>query len=506
MADFPAQESSGATLLRDVDRRLFWLNWVANSVGAIVVFTAIAFLTPIFLDPEELADHAFFAPLAAAYCLVAGAWCTKHARRHFGGTLAWIVEGRAPDEREHRMALNLALHGVKVDVLAWLVGGLLFSVLTGVLESWGFAAVVGATIWLGGETTCALLYLASERILRPVTARALAVRQPPASVAPGVRDRLLFVWSLGTGVPLIGVLVVGIVGLTKSGVDTEYVAAAGLFLGLVAVAAGLVATLFAARAIADPVTSVQAGLERVKSGDLDAQVPVDDGSEVGLLQAGFNRMAEGLREREQIRDLFGRQVGHDVARAALKNGTKLGGEEREVGVLFVDLVGSSSMALAMPPAEVVRLLNLFFRVVVETMEAEGGTVNKFEGDGALCVFGAPVASEDPAADALRAARKLAGRLAREVPQIDFGIGVSAGRAVAGNVGAEQRFEYTIIGDPVNEAARLSDLAKQRSGRVLSSEAALRRAGEEESSAWSLGESTFLAGRAERTGLALPRGH
>jgi adenylate cyclase len=78
--------------------------------------------------------------------------------------------------------------------------------------------------------------------------------------------------------------------------------------------------------------------------------------------------------------------------------------------------------------------------------------------------------------------------------------------VAGNVGAEQRFEYTIIGDPVNEAARLSDLAKQRSGRVLSSEAALRRAGEEESSAWSLGESTFLAGRAERTGLALPRGH
>jgi adenylate cyclase len=505
VADSPAKESSGAALLRDVDRRLFWLNWVANSAGALVVFTAIAFLTPIFLDAEELAEHAFFAPLVAAYCLVAGVWCTRHNRRHFGGTLAWIVEERPPDEREHRMALKLALTGVKVDALAWLVGGVLFSVLAGVLESWGFAAVVGATIWLGGETTFALIYLASERILRPVTARALAARLPSASIAPGVRDRLLFVWALGTGVPLLGVLVVGVVGLTKSGVETEYLAAAGVFLGSVACGAGLLATLFAARAIADPVTSVQAGLDRVKSGDLDAQVPVDDGSEVGLLQAGFNRMAEGLRERELIRDLFGRQVGQDVARAALKNGTKLGGEEREVGVLFVDLVGSSSMALAMPPAEVVRILNLFFRVVVETVEAEGALVNKFEGDGALCVFGAPVASEDPAGDALRAARQLSDRLAREVPQIDFGIGVSAGRAVAGNVGAEQRFEYTVIGDPVNEAARLSELAKQRDERVLSSEAALRRAGEKESSVWSLGESTFLAGRAERTALALPRG-
>jgi adenylate cyclase len=364
--------------------------------------------------------------------------------------------------------------------------------------------VVGATIWLGGETTCALVYLVSERILRPVTARALAAGPPSRPLAPGIRDRLLFVWALGTGVPLLGVLTVGIVGLTKSGVDTGYVAAAGLFLGVVALAAGLLATLFAARAIADPVISVRSALERVESGDLDAHVPVDDGSEVGLLQAGFNRMAEGLREREQIRDLFGRQVGRDVARAALRNGTRLGGEEREIGVLFVDLVGSTSMALAMPPTEVVRLLNLFFRVVVETVEAEGGLVNKFEGDAALCVFGAPVASEDPAGDALRAARDLASRLPAEVPEIDFGIGVSAGRAVAGNVGAEERFEYTVIGDPVNEAARLSDLAKQRSERVLSSEAALRRAGSEESTAWSLGESTVLPGRDERTGLALPR--
>jgi adenylate cyclase len=365
--------------------------------------------------------------------------------------------------------------------------------------------VVAATIWLGGETMCALIYLASERILRPVTARALAVRPTDETVAPGVRGRLTMAWALGTGVPLLGVLVVATVGLTKSGVGTEYVAAAVVFLGALATFAGLLATLFAAKAIADPLTSVREGLEKIEEGDLEVRVPVDDGSEVGLLQAGFNRMAEGLCERERIRDMFGRQVGEEVARAALLEGTRLGGEEREVGALFVDLVGSTSMAMAMPPTEVVRLLNRFFRVVVEVVEAEGGLVSKFEGDAALCVFGAPVPREDPAGDALRAARALAERLSRDVPETDFGIGISAGIAVAGNVGAEHRFEYTVIGDPVNEAARLSELAKQRPERVLASEVALTRATDSESDSWSVTDSTVLRGRSVATSVAHPRG-
>jgi adenylate cyclase len=364
--------------------------------------------------------------------------------------------------------------------------------------------VAGSTVWLGGETTCALLYLVFERVLRPLTARALAARPAAAAVAPGVRLRLVTAWLLGTGVPLLGVLVVGAVGITKPDVDPEYVGAAVVFLGAVASVVGLLATLFAAKAIGDPLTAVRQGVERIERGDLDVEVPVDDSSEVGLLQAGVNRMAEGLRERARIRDLFGRQVGEHVARTALREGIRLGGEERYVGALFVDLVGSTSMALAMPPTEVVRLLNRFFRVVIEKCEAEGGFVNKFEGDAALCVFGAPVPREDPAADALCAARELAARLSRDVPEVDFGIGISAGIAVAGNVGAEHRFEYTVIGDPVNEAARLSELAKQRPERVLASEAALTEAGESESDRWRVTDSAVLRGRAVATGVAHPR--
>jgi adenylate cyclase len=485
-------------------RRLRLVGWAAGLIGAVVVFIAIGFLIPIFSDAGErdhLGQEAL--PLVAATVLVGGAVITFLFARDLRAALAWIREGRAPDEREHHLTLQLATRSTFLNMGAWAIGAVFMGAMSA-HHGLGFAAVVVSAIWLGGETCSALLYLLNERVLRPITALALAAREPQRSVAPGIRNRLLFAWSLGTGVPILGVLVVGTVGVTKSGVETEYVAGASLFLGSVAVVVGLFATLISARAIADPVISVRRALDRVADGDFGAQVPIDDSSEVGLLQAGFNRMAEGLRERERIRDLFGRQVGKEVAHAALRDGTRLGGEEREIGALFVDLTGSTSMALAMPPAEVVRLLNRFFRVVIEVTEEGGGLVNKFEGDAALCIFGAPVASDDPAGEALAVARRLCERLESEVPEIDFGIGVSAGSAVAGNVGAEHRFEYTVIGDPVNEAARLCDLAKEREERLVASGAAVDRASGDEPAVWERTERTILRGRIDATELASPR--
>ena len=505
MAEEPeAGAQSPEQLLGEIERRLAQMGWIASGVGTVVLFITVGFLIPVFLDPDERTELALLnAPLTLAAVAIGVPLTTRYIRRRRERVLRWLREGRAPDEEEHRLSLTLAAQAAWVTAAAWWISALLLAVFNGFAHSLGFAAVVGATIVVGGETTAALTYLFAERILRPVTARVLAARLPRDAVAPGVRGRLAIAWGLGTGAPLAGVLVIGIVGATKSDVATEYVSAAVIFLSVISLAVGLLATLIAGRSIADPVIAVRAGLDRIEAGDLGVSVEVDDGSEVGLLQAGFNRMTEGLRERERIRDLFGRQVGHDVARVALQERTKLGGEEREIGALFVDLTGSTSMALAMPPTAVVRLLNRFFRVVVDVVEAEGGLVNKFEGDAALCVFGAPIASEDPAGSALAAARKLDRRLREEVPELDFGIGVSAGVAVAGNVGAEQRFEYTVIGDPVNEAARLSELAKQRPTGVLASRAALARATRAEAASWSCEEEVSLRGRDKPTGLAEP---
>ncbi|MFL5823933.1 MAG: adenylate/guanylate cyclase domain-containing protein [Solirubrobacteraceae bacterium] len=492
-------------LARQVHIRLKLIGIFGSVVGALVTFLAVGFLFLAVGGTQALNVKSGWvnAPVIALFLLASAVVFIPIRRRHIGEALGWLAERRPPDEREHELTLGLAAYSVKLDAIGWSLAAVTFAVFNGLAFSWGLGAVVAATIWFGGETTCALSYLLYERALRPVMALALASRPPTAMVAPGVRLRLAMAWLLGTGVPLIGVLVLGVIGAAGWTHNSKYVGAAVLFLAIVATCTGFLATMLAARAIADPLTGVRRGVERIAMGDLDVHVEVDDGSEVGQLQAGFNRMADGLRERERIRDLFGRQVGQDVAKAALSEGIRLGGEEREIAALFVDVVGSTSLALAVPPSEVVRLLNRFFRIVVEAVEAEGGLVNKFEGDAALCVFGAPVAREDATGDSLRTARNLAGRLSRELPEIDFGIGVSAGVAVAGNVGAEHRFEYTVIGDPVNEACRLAELAKERPERVLSSSAALDRASETESGAWAVTESAVLRGRLAPTELAHP---
>ncbi len=495
--------TEGPQLARGVARRLNLLGWVVCGSGTLVVFLAIGFVIPVFLgsDQRDLLARENL-PVVGAFYLSFGVLMTWLLKRRLALAFAWLREEREPTEEEHRATLRLPAHTAILTGGAWILGGVTMGALN-LDHSLGFAAVVSIAIWAGGDVTAAIVFVTTERLLRPVTALALAARPLDRASGPGIRVRLLYGWSLGTFVPLIGVLVVSVVAIAKPEVETEYLAGASIFLALVALFVSLLATTVSARAVADPLTSVRRAIDRVGRGELEAEVAIDDASEIGMLQAGFNRMAEGLRERERIRDIFGRQVGHEVARAALRDGTRLGGEEREIGAVFVDLTGSTAMSLALPPTEVVRLLNRFFRVVVDIVEDENGLVNKFEGDAALCLFGAPVAVEDPAGSALRAGRRIAERLEREVPDIGFGVGVSAGRAVAGNVGAEHRFEYTVIGDPVNEAARLSDLARDREVAVVASDAALDRAAPAEKAKWTLEERVVLRGRLDATGLASP---
>jgi adenylate cyclase len=267
----------------------------------------------------------------------------------------------------------------------------------------------------------------------------------------------------------------------------------------------LLVTYVTARSVADPLEELKDTIARVGNGELDVSVRVDDGGEVGMLQAGVNQMVAGLRERRRLEDLFGRHVGTDVARLALEQGSGLVSEQREATVMFVDLIGSTALADVMPPQHVVETLNAFFNAVAEAVAAEGGWVNKFEGDGALCVFGTPSAQPDHAARALHAARDVRERLAdcaAAHPGIDAGIGISSGTVVAGNVGTEYRYEYTVIGGPVNEAARLTDLAKGRPSRVVASGEAVRRAGSEAASWVALG-TVALRGRSTPTAIYEP---
>ena len=151
------------------------------------------------------------------------------------------------------------------------------------------------------------------------------------------------------------------------------------------------------------------------------------------------------------------------------------------------------------PEHVIALLNGFFDLMVETVTLEGGIVNKFKSNGAVCVFGAPVAHEDHAGNALRAARALRaaiGELGAE-HGVRTAIAISSGEVVAGNVGSSDRYEYTVIGDPVNEAARLVDAAAGHPSRVLASAASISSAGKEAQN-WIASRKLPLRGRRKPT--------
>ena len=499
--------AAGSELWRTNIRRLTRVAVIANGVGGLLVFLLLTFLFPFAPGgaQDNIPLNAAVGAVYLAVTLVAG---SRFGLRAGAPVKRWLESGRPPTAEERRLALGQPFRFAAVSGFFWAIGAILFTLLNIPDSGWA-ALVVGGAILLGGETTCAIGYLLAERIARPVTALALAGGAPPPDRCgrfPGVAGRLTTAWSLGTGVPLLGISVIAVASLFDEGSDPSLVAAAILFLAAIGMGVGLLAISMAARSVAEPLAAVRRAIAQIEEGQLDVVVPVDDGSEVGLLEAGFNRMTAGLRDRERLRDLFGRHVGEEVARAALENDgeIELGGEVREIAVLFVDMIGSTQLALRRSPSEVVSLLNTFFCLVVEVVEDHRGWVNKFEGDAALCVFGAPTPSATPAGDALRAARSLRERIERELAGADASIGVSAGPAVAGNVGARERYEYTVIGDAVNEASRLCELAKQRPGRLLASDAVLERAARDEVKRWEVRERVVLRGRDRPTGVAEPR--
>ena len=484
-------------LERRVGRRLVACGVLANLTGALVVFVFSSNLLAGPIEPEggdrlQRVNTLAFVAYLSLMLVVGRAVGNRQTHRLW----EWLRREQPADAEVRALVLALPLRLALGDAVAWtgalVVFGLINASFTAV-----FGLRVASTIALGAVTTVPLGYLLRERVLRPVVTLVHVDAPTPPPILLGITRRMVLAWAIGSAVPLLGI---GLGMLDLVGQDPLSPQAV-LFLVAVGLVVGLVATTTAARAVADPVQSVAAALRDVGAGRLDTSVPVYDASEIGRLQTGFNAMAEGLRERARLQDLFGRQVGTDVARLALERGVRLGGERREVAVLFVDVIGSTTLAVTHDPEDVVQQLNAFFSVVVDAVADRGGWVNKFEGDAALCVFGAPVDREDAGACALAAARALARGL--ESLELQAAIGVCAGPVVAGNVGTESRFEYTVIGDPVNTAARLAELARSSPGRVLADGAVVAAAGAE-AAHWECGEQVVLRGRSTPTCLARPR--
>jgi adenylate cyclase len=471
---------------------------LANLVG---VASVAILLLGVTGGPGGSAARTTVVLTAAGYLAVALPVGVLVGRRRQRSFHRWAGSERDPTREEAGSTLRLPVDIGLVALGIWLVGAALVGIVAAVVfpDAW-IGLRVGVAAALSGLVTAGVTYLLVARAARAITARALTAHPPTGALALGVSPRLVLGWALTSGVPLLGVILLFLDPSEPGGPGI----AAVVFLVVVALLVGGLVTLLTARAVGRPLRELRHAVQQVGGGDYDARVTVDDAGEIGLLQEGVNRMAAGLAERERLRDLFGRHVGSSVAQRVLADGVSLGGELRTAATLFVDIAGSTSLVRRTGPEEMVGLLNRFFGHVVEATEAEGGLVNKFEGDAVLCVFGAPAEHADPAGAALRAARRICDAV-RAAGEVDVGVGISCGRVWAGQVGAASRLEYTVIGDPVNEAARLTELAKEHPCRAVASEPTVQAAGPEERAHWVRDAEVGLRGRDEATVTWVRRG-
>jgi adenylate cyclase len=348
-----------------VRRRITLGVLVANFGAAVLLLVLLVFLVP--QPDDETGEAVAWFVVVTATSLPGGAllgrWLFRPVER-------WLAADRPPTPAEEARAVG----GPRLVAL------LTFGFWAAAAASVGAAEALdggpamggvrdGLAILAGGLMSTALIYLLVEQQTRPLVRAVLAGRAPHRQRSLGLRPRLLLAWVLGSGVPFAAILVGE---LSVGEADSRISADAAVFLTGLGLLSGAATTIAAVRSVADPIAGVRRALGVVQRGDLGVAVPVDDAGEIGQLQAGVNEMVTGLRERQRLADLFGRHVGPDVARRAVEDGVRLGGERRDATALFVDLRDSTALAARATPEEVVATLNRFFAEVVRGVSAEGG--------------------------------------------------------------------------------------------------------------------------------------
>ena len=480
---------------RGTGRVTFLVNAAGNFLGAAVAFLYFRLVDQHAATLPRVSLHEVVHPLLVFAALIAlGHWLNNR----WVAPINRATQGHPLSEREaalvRRRALLFPYVLAGVSFAGWVVAGLVWGfgmpLMMGrdVSLSDGVRIVFGITV-LAGSVTTAFVFFVSERIWR--TRLLLLFPEGDLSAVPrvprlAVRVRLLAIFLLTAVVPLA---VLGIVAYARGLdlLDADPATARGIVSGLrttvlffvavgVVVAVGL--ALFAANSVATPLKDVETAMAQVERGDLDGHCPVVSTDEIGAVAEGFNRMLHGLREREMVKETFGKYVTPEIRDEILAGRISGEGELKEVTVLFADIRDFTPWVEATAPRDVVRDLNEYFTEMAEAIRAQRGLVLQFIGDEIEAVFGAPIASRDHAAMAVRAAldmrarlrawnarREAAGKLA-----LRHGIGIHTGTVLAGNIGGAERLSYALVGDPVNLASRIQGLTKDFKVDILISEA------------------------------------
>jgi adenylate cyclase len=197
------------------------------------------------------------------------------------------------------------------------------------------------------------------------------------------------------------------------------------------------------------------------------QLPKRKGDEVSTLLSSFDQMIIGLQEKEKVKGILSKVVSPAIAQEITKGAIHLGGEERKVTVLFGDIHNFTRMSARKDPAQVVEMLNACMTKVSQEVDAFGGVIDKYVGDEVMALFGAPIEEENSALNAVLSALKMIEvlkewnnrRVQDGYPPVEMSFGIHTGNVLVGNMGAENRLNYTVIGGNVNFANRLCSAAQ-----------------------------------------------
>lgn len=230
-----------------------------------------------------------------------------------------------------------------------------------------------------------------------------------------------------------------------------------------------------------PITQLATASEEIGKGKyqgLDLPPVEKRHDEIATLTRSFQKMVDSLRDREKIRGVLNKVVSKEIASTILSSSIELGGEIRTLTMLFSDIRGFTPLSETMPPQKLISLLNTYMTRMCRIIDETHGVVDKFVGDEIMALYGAPLALNKHAEQAISASLLMMASLrewnkerGEKEPQITVGIGVHTGDAFAGNMGAEDRLNYTVVGANVNLAARLCSVAKPM--QILVSETTYR---------------------------------
>jgi adenylate cyclase len=242
--------------------------------------------------------------------------------------------------------------------------------------------------------------------------------------------------------------------------------------GLVVLCLAIVFVNYFSKTITAPIIQLAKSAQDVKEGNLDkVQIALPDKKrkdEIASLCYSFNEMVQGLKEKEKVKGILNKVVSQDIAQEILSGHVHLGGEEKRVTVLFADIRNFTGMTQSMAPHAVIDLLNTCMTKISACIDHQGGVIDKYVGDEAMALFGAPVAKADSVLCAIKSAFEIIAileawnheRKDQGLVPVEMGIGIHTGNMLAGNMGAENRLNYTVIGSNVNLAARICAHAKR----------------------------------------------